>query len=78
MSNCHREQGITSSNFGFKIYACPTKGQQAKGQQISKQNCGAVTSSKKQTKRTQDTILSALCSFFLGKVTARQFCFEIN
>ena len=34
----------------------------AKGQLISKQNCGAVTSPKKQTKRTQDSILSTFCS----------------
>ena len=45
----------------------------AKGQLISKQNCRAVTSPKKQTKRTQDSILSTFCSFF----AAQQFCFEI-
>ena len=56
-----------------------------KGQLISKQNCWAITSPKKQTKRTQNTILSAFCSLvswvhfvcFLGEVSARQFCFEI-
>ena len=35
-----------------------------KGQYISKQNCPAVTSPKKRTKRTQNTILSAFRSFF--------------
>ena len=50
--------------------------QSTKGQLISKQNCVAVTSSKKRTKRTQDTILSAFR--LLGEVTDRQFCFEIN
>ena len=33
-------------------------------QLISKQICRAVTSPKKQTKRTQDSILSAFCSIF--------------
>ena len=36
----------------------------AKGQLISKQNCWAGTSSKKRTICTQDSILSAFCSFF--------------
>ena len=35
-----------------------------KGQLISKQNCPALTSPKKRTKPTQDTILSAFRSFF--------------
>ena len=37
---------------------------EAKGQLISRQNWRAVTSSKKWTKHTQDTILSMFCSFF--------------
>ena len=52
-----------------------------KGQLISKQNCQAVTSPKKQTKliilnifSTQDSELRS----FLGVVIAWQFCFEIN
>ena len=43
---------------------------------ILKQHCRAVTSPKKQVKRTQDTILVRFVHF-LGEVTAQQFCFEI-
>ena len=55
----------------------------SKGQLISKQNCRTLNSSKKQTKRTQDTILSAFypqySGFirFLEEVLAGQFRFEI-
>ena len=43
----------------------------------SKQNCGVVTSPKKQTKPTQNVSWVRFVRF-LGEVTARQFCFKIN
>ena len=47
----------------------------SKGQQISKQNCPAVTSPKK---RTQDSTDRVRFVRFLGEVIPQQFCFEIN
>ena len=45
----------------------------AKGQKILKQNFRGITSPKKQTKRIQDTILSAFCSFFWEKLWLDNF-----
>ena len=45
----------------------------SKGQLISKQNWRAVTSPKKLTKRTQDTILSAFRSVFWEKLRLDNF-----
>ena len=59
----------TKSNFILyarsRIYRCLSFWNwRFKGQLISKQNCGAVTSPKKWTKRTQNCIGSVFCSFF--------------
>ena len=66
------------ATFTTTYHACidMSKRNDLKGQLISKQDFRVVTSPKKQTKRTQDTILSVFRSF-LGEVTARQLCFEI-
>ena len=50
----------------------------AKGQLISKQNCRAVTSPKKRTSCASFLLRIVSYVRFLGEVTARQFCFEIN
>ena len=47
----------------------------SKGQQISKQNCPAVTSPKK---RTQDSTDRVRFVRFLREDIPQQFCFEIN
>ena len=46
-----------------------------KGQYISKADYGVVDSPKKQTKRTQDSILSAFRSFF-GRIHDALICFR--
>ena len=60
----------------LKLPNCPKPVQisDSKGQTISKANHVVLNSPKRRTKRTQDSILSAFCSFF-GRTEQTIKCF---